>query len=238
MRRVLITGGSRGIGRACVEQFCRQGDDVTFIYCSSEDRARQLCANTGAACIRADVADGGAISTAVAQAAERMGGIDVLVNNAGIAEFGLFTDLTDDAWRRICDVNLSGQIYAGREAARYMIRQHSGCIVNIGSVWGRVGASCEVAYSATKAGVRGLTLALAKELGPSGIRVNCIEPGVIDTEMNCRLDAATRAELSDETLLGRLGTAGEVAAVVAFIASDGAAFVTGQIIGVDGGFGL
>lgn len=238
MRRVLITGGSRGIGRACVEQFCCQGDDVTFIYCSSEDRARQLCANTGAACIRADIADGGAISAAVAQAAERMGGIDILVNNAGIAELGLFTDLTDDAWRRICDVNLSGQIYAGREAARYMIRQHNGCIVNIGSVWGRVGASCEVAYSATKAGVRGLTMALAKELGPSGIRVNCVEPGVIDTEMNRRLDAATRAELSDKTPLGRLGTAAEVAAVVAFIASEGAAFVTGQIIGVDGGFGL
>ena len=238
MRRILITGGTRGIGRACVERFCKNGDDVTFFYRSSEHEAAELGASCGATGVRVDVADGEAVARAVAETTERMGGIDVLVNNAGIAHIGLFTDMTDAEWRRICDVNLSGQIYAGREAARYMIRRQSGCIVNIGSVWGRAGASCEVAYSATKAGVRGFTRALAKELGPSGIRVNCIEPGVIDTDMNRELDAAAMSELCDETPLGRIGTPADVAEAVFFLASDSAAFITGQIIGVDGGFGL
>lgn len=238
MRRILITGGTRGIGRACVERFCKNGDDVTFFYCSSEQAACELGASYGATAVRVDVADGEAVARAVAKADADMGGIDVLVNNAGIAHIGLLTDMVDSDWRRICDVNLSGQLYAGREAAKCMIRRQRGCIVNIGSIWGRVGASCEVAYSAAKAGVRGLTRAMAKELGPSGIRVNCIEPGVIDTDMNCELDAAALSELRDETPLGRIGTPADVAEAVFFLASDNASFITGQIIGVDGGFGL
>ncbi len=234
----MITGGTRGIGRACVERFCKNGDDVTFFYRSPESGAAELSAVCGATGVRVDVADGEAVARAVAEAAGRMGGIDVLVNNAGIAHIGLLTDMTDADWRRICDVNLSGPIYAGREAARYMIRRQSGCIVNIGSVWGRAGASCEVAYSATKSGVRGFTRALAKELGPSGVRVNCVEPGVIDTDMNRGLDTAAMSGLCDETPLGRIGTPADVAEAVFFLASDGAAFITGQIIGVDGGFGL
>lgn len=237
MRRVLISGGSRGIGAACVRCYTSLGDAVAFIYNKSADAAQVLSIETGAIAIQADVSDAVEVKLAVEQAVEKLGGIDILVNNAGIAHIGLFNDLTDDEWRRLCDTNLSSAIYLSREVSKYMIRQHSGCIVNIGSVWGRAGASCEVAYSATKAGLRGFTRALAKELGPSGITVNCIEPGVIDTEMNAALDEETRASLADETPLGRLGVPADVVSAVEFLTSHGATFITGQILGVDGGFG-
>ncbi len=237
MRRVLISGGSRGIGAQCVRRYVSLGDAVAFIYNKSAEEAQKLAALTGAVAIRADLSNGDEARAAVEQAAEKLGGIDILVNNAGVAHIGLFTDLTDAEWRRLCDTNLSSAVYLARHASKYMIRQHSGCIVNIGSVWGRAGASCEVAYSATKAGLRGLTLALAKELGLSGITVNCVEPGVIDTEMNAALDDETRAELANETPLCRLGTPEDVAAAVEFLTSPDASFITGQILGVDGGFG-
>lgn len=237
MRRVLISGGSRGIGAECVRRYTSLGDAVVFIYNKSSGSAQALSAETGAIAIQADVSDAVEAKLAVNQAVEKLGGIDILVNNAGVAHIGLFTDLTDAEWRCLCDTNLSSVIYLSREASKYMVRQHGGSIVNIGSVWGRAGASCEVAYSATKAGLRGFTRALAKELGPSGITVNCIEPGVIDTEMNAALDEETRASLADETPLGRLGTSADVAATVEFLTSPEAAFITGQILGVDGGFG-
>lgn len=237
MRRVLISGGSRGIGAECVRRYTSLGDAVAFIYNKSSGSAQALSAETGAIAIQADVSNAVEAKSAVNQAVEKLGGIDILVNNAGVAHIGLFTDLTDDEWQRLRDTNLSSAIYLSREASKYMIRQHSGRVVNIGSVWGRAGASCEVAYSATKAGLRGFTRALAKELGPSGITVNCIEPGVIDTEMNAALDEETRASLADETPLGRLGTSADVAATVEFLTSPEAAFITGQILGVDGGFG-
>ncbi len=237
MRRVLISGGSRGIGADCVRRYAASGDAVAFIYNKSAEAAQKLAAETGATAICADVSDSAQARSAVEQTLAALGGIDILVNNAGIAHIGLFTDLTDDEWRRLCGTNLSGAIYLSREAAKYMIRQQGGRIVNVGSVWGRAGASCEVAYSATKAGLRGFTLALAKELGPSGITVNCVEPGVIDTEMNACLDDETRASLADETPLGRLGTPADVAAAVEFFTSPEASFITGQILGVDGGFG-
>ena len=237
MRRVLISGGSRGIGAECVRRYTSLGDAVVFIYNKSSGSAQALSAETGAIAIQADVSDAVEAKSAANQAVEKLGGIDILVNNAGVAHIGLFTDLTDAEWRCLCDTNLSSVIYLSREASKYMVRQHGGSIVNIGSVWGRAGASCEVAYSATKAGLRGFTRALAKELGPSGITVNCIEPGVIDTEMNAALDEETRASLADETPLGRLGTAADVASAVAFFTSPEAAFITGQILGVDGGFG-
>ena len=237
MRRVLISGGSRGIGAECVRRYTSLGDAVVFIYNKSSGSAQALSAETGAIAIQADVSDAVEAKSAVNQAVEKLGGIDILVNNAGVAHIGLFTDLTDAEWRCLCDTNLSSVIYLSREASKYMVRQHGGSIVNIGSVWGRAGASCEVAYSATKAGLRGFTRALAKELGPSGITVNCIEPGVIDTEMNAALDEETRASLADETPLGRLGTSADVAATVEFLTSPEAAFITGQILGVDGGFG-
>ena len=237
-KKVLITGGSRGIGAECVRKFAAAGDKVAFIYNKSRDAADSLASECSALPIQADISRPDEAVRAVKIAAEALGGIDILVNNAGIAHIGLFTDLTDEDWSHICSTNLSSAIYVSREASKSMISAHYGRIINIGSVWGRAGASCEVAYSATKAGLRGFTLALAKELGPSGITVNCIEPGVIDTEMNAALGDDVRAELIDETPLCRIGTPADVADAVFFLASDSASFITAQTIGVDGGFGI
>ena len=236
--KVLITGGSRGIGEACVRAFCQNGDSVAFLYHTNHERANALVNQTGAIAICADASNAASATAATKEAIEKLGGIDVLVNNAGIAQIKLFSDITDEDWRKMIDTNLSGAFYTCREASRVMVTQHFGRIINIGSMWGKTGASCEVHYSASKAGLRGLTMALAKELGPSNITVNCIEPGVIDTEMNVALDESTRQELCDSTPLCRIGTAKEVAAAVCFLASEGASFITGQILGVDGGFAI
>ena len=236
--KVLITGGSRGIGEACVRAFCKEGNRVAFFYHTNHERAKALAEETGAIAIAADISDATSATAATKEAIVGLGGIDVLVNNAGISQIKLFSDITDEDWRKMIDTNLSGAFYASREASRTMVAQHSGRIINVGSMWGKTGASCEVHYSASKAGLRGLTMALAKELGPSGITVNCIEPGVIETEMNAALDESTRQELCDSTPLCRIGKAEEVASVVTFLASEEASFITGQIIGVDGGFAI
>lgn len=236
--KVLITGGSRGIGAACVRAFCQRGDSVAFLYRANHRSAEALSAQTGAIAVCADLSDAPSATVAAQTAIEQLGGIDVLINNAGIAQIKLFGDITDRDWCRMLDTNLSSAFYVTREAVKTMIAQHGGYIINIGSMWGKVGASCEVHYSASKAGLRGFTMALAKELGPSNITVNCIEPGVIDTDMNASLDEGLRLELCDNTPLCRLGRAEEVASVACFLASKDASFVTGQIIGVDGGFAI
>ena len=236
--KVLVTGGSRGIGAACVREFAENGDTVSFIYRSDVHAALRLSDQTGAYAVRADLSNSIDAARGVEEAIRLMGGIDVLVNNAGISQIKLFTDLTDGDWNSMLDTNLGGAFYATRVAAKVMIAQQSGRIVNIGSMWGKTGASCEVHYSAAKAGLRGMTMALAKELGPSHITVNCVEPGVIDTDMNAALDGETREELCNATPLCRIGSPEEVAAAVCFLASDKASFITGQILGVDGGYAI
>lgn len=235
-KRILISGGSRGIGAATVKYFAEHGDKIAFIYHSAYEKAREIAEYTSAFPIKADVSDSQSAISAFTKAIEYLGGIDVLVNCAGVAGFSLFTDISDEDWRCMLDTNLTSAFTLSREAAKAMIKQKSGTIINVGSVWGRMGSSCEVHYSASKAGLRGLTQALAKELGPSGITVNCVEPGVIDTDMNSMLDENSMKELAEATPLCRIGQAEEVAAVIGFLTSDDASFITGACIPVDGGF--
>ena len=236
MKNVLITGGSRGIGRACVEKFAREGYAVSFIYNNSDSAAAELSELTGAHAIKADVSKPEQAKEAVAKALSTMGGIDVLVNNAGISLIKLFTDTTDEDYYNIMNTNLGGTFFVTREVAKNMISNHFGRIVNIGSMWGKVGASCEVAYSAAKAGVIGLTKALAKELAPSGITVNCIAPGLIETSMNSNLTIEELSDFVNDIPLGRMGSADEIAAAIEFLASDKADYMTGQVLGINGGY--
>ena len=238
MKNVLITGGSRGIGRACVEKFASEGYTVSFIYNKNDARAREVAELTGAYAIKADVSDPAQVRGACEQVISEMGSVDILINNAGISLIKLFTETTDEEYYSVMNTNFGGTFFVAREIARNMISNHSGRIINIGSMWGKTGASCEVAYSASKAAVEGFTKALAKELGPSGISVNCIEPGVIDTEMNAELDEETLAQLCDETPVGRIGKSEEIADLIFVIATEKSGFLTGQIIGFDGGFAV
>lgn len=238
---VLITGASGGIGSATARLFAERGWNVVAAYHTAREKAEALCAELcekglQAAALQADVSDRAQAFALVAQAEQLFGPLDALVNNAGISQVGLFTDLSQADWRQICGVNLDSAIYCSQAAAQSMIRRKTGAIICTSSMWGEVGASCEVAYSVTKAGLIGLTRALAKELGPSGIRVNCVSPGVIDTEMNRRLSEQELAELAGETPLQRLGTPCDVARAAYFLASQEACFITGQVLGCSGGF--
>lgn len=237
-KTALISGGTRGIGKALCEHFCDKGYKVAFIYKSSDDAAKELSEKTGAFPIKADVSSPSEVARAVSEARALLGSVDVLVNNAGISQIKLLSDITDEDLASVMGTNFGGTFYLCREASRDMIQKKYGRIINIGSMWGKCGASCETHYSASKSAIRGFTMALAKELGPSGITVNCIEPGVIATEMNSALDENTLRELCEETPLMRLGTPKDVSSLALFLASDEASFITGQCIGVDGGFAI
>ena len=230
MEHVVITGGSRGIGAAAVRAFCDRGDRVWFLYEKEHEAAQQVVEGTGATAICCDVADAAAVEAAFAAIPE----VDVLVNNAGICHYGLISDVTPEQWRRIFAVNVDGAYHCVRAALPKMLRKQSGCIVNVSSMWGQVGASCEVAYSATKGALLAMTKALAQELGPSHIRVNAIAPGVIRTDMCAHVDPAVMEELRQQTPIERLGAPEDVAKAMVFLAE--AEFVTGQVLAVNGGY--
>lgn len=237
---VLITGASRGIGRACAFTFARAGYHV-FINCRNSVKELELVweqiLSEGGSCqaLPGDMGNSGDVSRIFQQIESSAKGLDVLVNNAGMAYIGLLTDMADSDWDRILHTNLSSVFYCSRAAIPYMVSQKSGKIISISSMWGTSGASCEAAYSATKAGVNGLTKALAKELAPSNIQVNAIACGVIDTDMNAQLSEQERHSLMDEVPAGRFGSPREVADLVLDLA-ESHAYLTGQIIGLDGGF--
>lgn len=235
MKNVLITGGSRGIGKKCVYEFSKAGYRVFLNYNNSQYDAEKISDETGAVIIKADISKSDEVKKMADFIHENYGKIDVLVNNAGIAQQKLFTDISENDWDRMFDVNIKGMFLVTKAFVDDMISKQCGRIINISSMWGITGGSCEVHYSASKAAVIGFTKALAKELGPSKICVNCIAPGVIETEMNSHLSEEDFDVLCEETPLERLGKPEEVAKTVLFLASDDAAFITGQVINVDGG---
>lgn len=235
-RRVIwITGGSSGIGKAAVRKFAGAGDRVAFTFLHSEAAARALESETGAFAIRADVSDSVQVNRARDAILSRFGRIDVLVCAAGVAGKGLLMDQTDEAYDRIMNTNLFGTFAAIRAVLPCMIERRGGSIVTVSSMWGETGGACEALYSASKAGIIGLTRAVAKEVGSAGIRVNCISPGVIDTPMNADLSPEDMDSLVEETPLGRIGMAEEVAEAICFLAGEGAGFITGQVLPVNGG---
>lgn len=239
-KTAVVTGGAKGIGKSCVRRLCLDGFSVAIVYNTSENKANELCRELSekgftVLPVKCDVSKSEEVKKAVLEINSKLGDISVLVNNAGISLWGLFDETTDEQWDKLIGVNLSGTFYFCREVLPQMIRRKYGRIINISSVWGQVGASCEVAYSASKAGVIGLTKALSQEAAPSGITVNCISPGVIDTDMMKRFSDEEKADICDCIPVGRMGLPDEVASAVAFLASEKNSYLTGQVIGVNGG---
>ena len=230
MSTIVITGGSRGIGAAAVALFAAKGHRVYFLYEKNHAAAKAVAEKTGATAICCDVADGQAVENAFAQ----IGDVDVLICNAGIVQYGLMQELQPQQWDRIFDVNVKGIYHCVNAAMPAFLRKHAGSIITVSSMWGQVGASCEAAYSATKGAVIALTKALAKELGPSGIRVNCVAPGVIETDMCANVAPEILAEMAQDSPMGRNGTPMDVAKAMEYLAN--AEFITGQILPVNGGY--
>lgn len=235
MKTVLITGASRGIGAACARKFAAEGCRVAINYNHSREEAEALAAELGGIAVQADVSDPVQVGRMVDTVLDKFCQLDILVCNAGVSHVGLLSDMTDEQWRGLFGVNVDGVFHCCRAAIPHFVHRKQGRIVTVSSMWGQVGASCEAAYSASKAAVIGLTRALAKELGPSGIAVNCVAPGVIDTDMNKALSEEDLEALREETPLGRIGTAAQVADAVWFLSGGQADFITGQILAVNGG---
>lgn len=241
MKKVaLVTGGAKGIGSAIVKRLIIDGYKVAFTYNSSEEKALKLCSEMGEDCkaYKLDISDSCAVKNVVDDIEKTFGEIAVLVNNAGVAEQALFTDITDKMWHNMIETNLSGAFYCSRAVLKYMINRKTGKIINISSIWGETGGSCEVHYSASKSGLIGMTKALAKEVGLSEITVNSVSPGVILTDMTSHFDEDTMNALKEETPLNRIGTPEDVAGAVSFLASKDADFITGQNISVNGGMNI
>ena len=235
-RTVLISGGDRGIGAAAARAFYRAGYCVAILYhCNAEAADALQKELPGVTAVQCNVASRASCELAFRAAEQALGRVDVLVSNAGIAQQKLFTDIAPDEWQRMLDVNLTGAFNLCQLALPGMIRRKAGRILTVSSMWGQTGGSCEVHYPAAKAGLIGLTKALAKEEGPSGITVNCVAPGVIETDMMAAFTAEDKAALAEETPVGRLGSADEVAALLVFLAGEGAGYITGQVFGVNGG---
>ena len=230
MSTIVITGGSRGIGAAAVELFSAKGHRVFFLYEKNHPAAEAVAAKTGATGICCDVADGQAVKAAF----RAIGDVDVLICNAGIVHYGLMSMMDETQWDRIFDVNVKGIYNCVNAAMPAFLQKQAGCIITVSSMWGQVGASCEAAYSATKGAVIALTKALAKELGPSGVRVNCVAPGVILTDMCANVDPEILAEMAQDSPVGRNGTATDVAKAMEYLTT--ADFITGQILPVNGGY--
>ena len=241
MKNVLITGASRGIGRETALIFSHLGYNVIINYNKSKEKAYELekiITNNGgkAFAVKADVSKKPEVIYMMTEIKNRFGGVDILINNAAVAEQKMFCDITECDWNRMFDINVKGCYNCIQAVLPHMVHKKWGRIINISSIWGITGASCEVHYSASKAAVIGLTKALAKELGPSGITVNCVAPGVIDTDMNSTLTEDIIKELKDETPLGKIGSPSDIAEIVAFLAGEKAKFITGQVISPNGGF--
>lgn len=240
MKYALITGASRGIGAAAAREFARRGWGVAVHYHQSREQAEKLAAEleqTGVPVmtVGADVADCRQVQEMVDNVLKNFCQLDILICNAGVSHVGLISQIDETQWRRLFGVNMDGVHFCCQAVLPHMIHRKCGSIVTVSSMWGQVGASCEAAYSASKGAVIAYTKALAKELGPSGIRVNCVAPGVIDTEMNAHLTAGDLTALADETPLCRIGTPEEAARAIAFLASEEASFITGQVLSANGG---
>lgn len=240
-KTAIITGSSSGIGAAAAIEFAKSDYNVVINYNNSKEKALKILEKVRALgclsiAVKADVSKFEESKILIEKCVEQFGGVDVLVNNAGISEFKLFTDITESDWSKMIQTNLSSVFYCSKFAVKEMLKKHTGKIINISSMWGIAGASCEVHYSAAKAGMIGFTKALAKELGPSGINVNCVAPGVIDTQMNGSLSKEDMADLINDTPCGRIGTPEEIAKLILFLASDESSFITGQVISSNGGF--
>ncbi len=241
MKTVVITGASRGIGAATAELFAQNGYTVAVNYHRNREKAEMLVQKIraqggNAFTVQADISDREQVKQMAKTIYTQCPTVDVLIHNAGIADEGLITETTDEQWRQMMGVHLDGAFYCTQAFLPQMISRHSGTILTVSSMWGVTGASCEVAYSAAKAGLIGFTKALAQEVGPSGVRVNAVAPGVIETDMCAGYDEESLQSLVDHTPLSRLGTAEDVAKSLLFLASDDASFITGQILGVNGGF--